>query len=61
MLHQAGYEYNSHTQLLKVTTHAERATVMMVGDRLKIVQLDYSPARVGGLYAWAKVAILPQQ
>lgn len=45
----------------KWRSSAPITSVAKVGDRLKVVQLDYSPARSGGLYAWAKVAIQPQQ
>jgi hypothetical protein len=32
-------------------------TVAKVGDRLTVVELQYSAARVGGFFVWAKVAI----
>lgn len=32
-------------------------TVSKVGDKLKVVELDFSSAKIGGFYVWAKVAI----
>lgn len=32
-------------------------SVAKVGDQLKVVELDYSPAKAGGQFVWAKVAI----
>ncbi len=32
-------------------------TVSKVGDKLKVVELEYSSAQVGGYYVWAKVAL----
>lgn len=33
------------------------ATVAKVGDQLKVVEVEFSPAKVGGFYVWAKVAL----
>jgi hypothetical protein len=33
------------------------ATVAKVGDQLKVVEIEYSPAKIGGFFVWAKVAI----
>lgn len=33
------------------------ATVAKVGDKLKVVELEYSSAKIGGFYVWAKVAL----
>ncbi len=47
-------------QLSKDTWHSRApvASVAKVGDRLKVVELDYSSAKVGGYFVWAKVAIM---
>lgn len=34
------------------------SSVAKVGDELKVVDLEYSSAKVGGFYVWAKVAII---
>jgi hypothetical protein len=33
------------------------ASVAKVGDKLKVVELQYSPAKAGGFFVWAKVAL----
>ncbi|MGY0195252.1 hypothetical protein ACWA7J_09260 [Leptothrix sp. BB-4] len=34
-------------------------TVAKIGDRLKVVEVDYTAAKAGGAFVWVKVAILP--
>ena len=41
----------------KVHSAAPVVSVAKVGDRLSVVELDYSSARVGGYFVWAKVAL----
>jgi len=36
------------------------ATVSKVGDKLKVVELQYSSAKAGGFFVWAKVAFQPR-
>lgn len=38
-------------------SNAPVATVSKVGDKLKVVDLQYSVAKIGGFYVWAKVAL----
>jgi hypothetical protein len=32
------------------------ATISKIGDRLKVVDLQYSPAKAGGFFVWAKIS-----
>lgn len=41
----------------KVRSAAPIASIAKVGDRLRVVELQYSPARSGGFFVWAKVSI----
>lgn len=38
-------------------SNAPVASVSKVGDKLTVVELQYSPAKIGGFYVWAKVAL----
>jgi hypothetical protein len=42
----------------KSHSKATVVTVSKVGDKLKVVELDYSQAKIGGFFVWAKVALL---
>ena len=39
MLHEAGYDYTGHTEMLKDYTHADYASTMLVGDHIRITRV----------------------
>lgn len=41
----------------KWRSNAPVTTVAKIGDKLQVVELQYSSAKIGGFYVWAKVAL----